>query len=120
MPLLPRQISLAVFRVHIENGLAVAFGVGLTGLAAGGALGLDAAQIALETRIITVADIFDAISAERPYHPPTPVDETLAIMRKAVGTAIDADCFAALERVIASTDDGSRASLSFSNHGIPA
>ena len=83
-------------------------------------LGLDAAQIALETRIITVADIFDAISAERPYHPPTPVDETLAIMRKAVGTAIDADCFAALERVIASTDDGSRASLSFSNHGIPA
>jgi HD-GYP domain-containing protein (c-di-GMP phosphodiesterase class II) len=64
-------------------------------------LGLEAAAIALETRIITVADIFDAITAERPYHPPTPVDETLAIMRKAVGTAIDADCFAALERVVA-------------------
>lgn len=63
-------------------------------------LGLASAAIALETRIITVADIFDAISAERPYHPPTPVDQTLAIMREVVGTAIDADCFAALERVI--------------------
>jgi uncharacterized membrane protein YccC len=30
----PRAVSLAVFRVHIENGLSVAVGVGLTGLAA--------------------------------------------------------------------------------------
>jgi len=44
--LLPRQVSLAVFRVHLENGLAVAVGVGLTGLAAGLALGLDAAMAA--------------------------------------------------------------------------
>jgi uncharacterized membrane protein YccC len=29
----PRSVSLAVFRVHIENGLSVAVGVGLTGLA---------------------------------------------------------------------------------------
>jgi HD-GYP domain-containing protein (c-di-GMP phosphodiesterase class II) len=63
--------------------------------------GLAADSIALETRIITVADIFDAITAERPYHPPTPVARTLEIMRAAVGTAIDADCFAALERVVA-------------------
>jgi HD-GYP domain-containing protein (c-di-GMP phosphodiesterase class II) len=63
--------------------------------------GLAAHEIAMETRIITVADIFDAITAERPYHPPTPVMRTLEIMRAAVGTAIDADCFAALERVVA-------------------
>lgn len=63
--------------------------------------GVAADEIALETRIITVADIFDAITAERPYHPPTPVERTLEIMRAAVGTAIDADCFAALERVVA-------------------
>lgn len=61
--------------------------------------GLAATEIALETRIITVADIFDAITAERPYHPPTPVDRTLEIMRSLVGSALDADCFAALERV---------------------
>ncbi len=63
--------------------------------------GLKADAITLETRIITVADIFDAITAERPYHPPTPVAQTLEIMRSAVGTSIDADCFAALERVVA-------------------
>lgn len=64
-------------------------------------LGLAADEIALETRIITVADIFDAITAERPYHAPTPVAQTLAIMRAAVGPAIDGDCFAALECVVA-------------------
>jgi HD-GYP domain-containing protein (c-di-GMP phosphodiesterase class II) len=60
--------------------------------------GVAAADIALETRVITVADIFDAISAERPYHAPTPVERTLDIMRGHLGSAIDADCFAALER----------------------
>ena len=68
---------------------------------AGYPLGLAAADISQETRIITVADIFDAISAERPYRAATPIERTLEIMREAVGTAIDADCFAALERVVA-------------------
>jgi len=68
---------------------------------AGYPLGLAAEAISQETRIITVADIFDAISAERPYHAATPIERTLEIMREAVGTAIDADCFAALERVVA-------------------
>ncbi|WP_293763266.1 HD-GYP domain-containing protein [uncultured Aquitalea sp.] len=63
-------------------------------------LGLSAPDIALETRIITTADIFDAINAERPYHPETPVPETLDIMRKNVGSAIDPDCLAALEGVL--------------------
>jgi HD-GYP domain-containing protein (c-di-GMP phosphodiesterase class II) len=66
-------------------------------------LGLRDAQIALETRIITTADIFDAITAERPYHAATPVDEALAIMRVHVGTAIDAACFDALESLVASS-----------------
>jgi HD-GYP domain-containing protein (c-di-GMP phosphodiesterase class II) len=58
--------------------------------------GLSGSQIALETRIITVADIFDAITAERPYHLPTSVEKTLDIMSQMVGSAIDADCFDAL------------------------
>lgn len=62
--------------------------------------GLGADAIALETRIITTADIFDAINAERPYHPATPVARTLDIMRQHVHSAIDGDCFAALERVL--------------------
>jgi HD-GYP domain-containing protein (c-di-GMP phosphodiesterase class II) len=62
--------------------------------------GLKAADIALETRIITTADIFDAITAERPYRGAVPVDKTLAIMADTVGTAIDANCFAHLKKII--------------------
>lgn len=66
--------------------------------------GLKADQISLETRIITTADIFDAISADRPYRGAIPVEETLEIMAATVGTAIDAECFAALKRVVARGD----------------
>jgi uncharacterized membrane protein YccC len=43
---IPRAAALALFRIHIENGLSVAAGVGLTGLLAGLALGFDAAVMA--------------------------------------------------------------------------
>jgi len=62
--------------------------------------GLQAAEISLETRIITTADIFDAITAERPYRGAVPVAKTLAIMREEVDKAIDARCLAALERIV--------------------
>lgn len=61
--------------------------------------GLTGAQIALETRIITVADIFDAITSERPYHAATPVEKALDIMRGMVGASLDRSCFEALESV---------------------
>jgi putative nucleotidyltransferase with HDIG domain len=64
-------------------------------------LGLRDHEIELETRIITTADIFDAITAERPYHPATPVHRALDIMRAHVGTALDPRCFEALEAVVA-------------------
>ncbi len=62
--------------------------------------GLLAKDIALETRIITTADIFDAITAERPYRGAVPVEKTLVIMKDSVGSAIDAECFAHLQQVI--------------------
>ncbi|QID19188.1 HD-GYP domain-containing protein [Nitrogeniibacter mangrovi] len=66
--------------------------------------GLSADQIALETRIITTADIFDAITAERPYRGAIPVPKTLEIMAENVGTAIDPDCFAALKSALGRLD----------------
>jgi HD-GYP domain-containing protein (c-di-GMP phosphodiesterase class II) len=63
--------------------------------------GLMAPDIALETRIITTADIFDAITAERPYRGAVPVDQTLVMMEKTVSTALDARCFAALKAAMA-------------------
>jgi HD-GYP domain-containing protein (c-di-GMP phosphodiesterase class II) len=62
--------------------------------------GLSGDEISLETRIITCADIFDAITAERPYRAAIPVPKTLEIMAETVGTAIDAECFEALKRAI--------------------
>lgn len=60
--------------------------------------GLSAEQICLETRIITTADIFDAITAERPYRGAIPIPRTLEMMAENLGTAIDERCFAALKR----------------------
>ena len=62
--------------------------------------GLKEADIALETRIITTADIFDAITAERPYRGAIPIDKTLVMMAENVGTAIDAKCFEHLKSII--------------------
>lgn len=52
--------------------------------------------ITLDTRIVTTADIFDAITAKRPYRDPIPVEKALDMMRKDVGAALDAQCFDAL------------------------
>ncbi|MEP6826749.1 MAG: HD domain-containing phosphohydrolase [Aestuariivirga sp.] len=52
--------------------------------------------IDLDTRIVSVADVFDALTADRPYRKAMPVADALAIMRKDVGTALDAKCFEAL------------------------
>jgi HD-GYP domain-containing protein (c-di-GMP phosphodiesterase class II) len=62
--------------------------------------GLDAHEITLETRIITTADIFDAISADRPYRAAVPVEQTLAMMDKIVGSALDARCMQALRQAV--------------------
>lgn len=63
--------------------------------------GLMADDICLETRIITTADIFDAITAERPYRGAVPIPKTLEMMAENVGTAIDAQCFEALKQALA-------------------
>ena len=63
--------------------------------------GLFAADISMETRIITTADIFDAITAERPYRGAVPVVDTLQMMKKTVGTALDPTCFEALTQAMA-------------------
>jgi len=62
--------------------------------------GLSADAIAPETRIITCADIFDAITAARPYRGAVPIDKTLDIMSEAVGTAIDPHCFDVLRATV--------------------
>lgn len=62
--------------------------------------GLKGNEISMDTRVLTAADIFDALSAERPYRGAMAVSQALDIMAQMVGTAIDADCFAALSSVM--------------------
>jgi len=58
--------------------------------------GMMATELTLETRIITICDIFDAITADRPYRGPIPVPQALEIMGRMTGTALDTDCYRAL------------------------
>ncbi len=58
--------------------------------------GLKGDEINLDTRIATVADVFDALTADRPYRKAMSVSDALALMQKEVGLAFDANCFAAL------------------------
>jgi len=71
--------------------------------------GLKGEEIGLETRIVTCADIFDALTAERPYRKAMPVAKALSIMRDDVGTAIDGECFAALQKAIAALESAKAA-----------
>jgi HD-GYP domain-containing protein (c-di-GMP phosphodiesterase class II) len=66
--------------------------------------GLKGDAIDLDTRIVTVADIFDALSADRPYRAAMPVPRALSIMSEMVDTAIDARCFEALTSALHALD----------------
>ena len=63
-------------------------------------LGLAGDEIGLETRIVTVADIFDALTADRPYRKAMLPADALNLMRSQVGPVIDGRAFSALESAI--------------------
>jgi HD-GYP domain-containing protein (c-di-GMP phosphodiesterase class II) len=42
-------------------------------------------------RILAVADVFDALRAERPYRPALPLEQVFEIVERDSGTALDGD-----------------------------
>jgi len=63
--------------------------------------GLTGAEIDLETRIVTAADVFDALTADRPYRAAMSLSQAFDIMQADVGTAIDPHCLDALRQAVA-------------------
>nr|WP_317617659.1 HD-GYP domain-containing protein [Sphingomonas daechungensis] len=66
-------------------------------------LGLQKHQIGRETRIITICDFYDALTADRPYRSAMPSKEALSIIEGEVGRGVDGDCFEVLRTHVASS-----------------
>jgi HD-GYP domain-containing protein (c-di-GMP phosphodiesterase class II) len=53
-------------------------------------------QISQIGKIVHVADVFDALTSDRPYHEGRSADVAFAILRKGIGNEFDASCVRAL------------------------
>jgi hypothetical protein len=63
--------------------------------------GLRADRIDLDTRILTVCDVYDALMSPRVYRPAWTHAAAIELLRGETGTAFDARCVKALEQVLA-------------------
>jgi putative nucleotidyltransferase with HDIG domain len=61
---------------------------------------LSGEQLSMSARILSVADVFDALRAKRPYRDALPLEKVFAIMREDSPRALDLPC---LEALISST-----------------
>lgn len=66
---------------------------------------LTARDLSLESRIIAVADVFGALSEDRPYRAGINLQDTLSIMKKFAPHQLDGDCFDALVARVSSGHD---------------
>jgi putative nucleotidyltransferase with HDIG domain len=67
--------------------------------------GLGAPDLDIETRILAVCDVFDALLSKRVYRPAWTLDNALELLAQESGTGFDPACVAALERVIGREQD---------------
>lgn len=63
--------------------------------------GLSERQIDLDTRVLTVCDVYDALISKRVYRGAWAHEEAMELLHRETGVAFDARCVAALERVVA-------------------
>jgi HD-GYP domain-containing protein (c-di-GMP phosphodiesterase class II) len=100
----PRITRLILERVAPFREMAVIAGEHHEKLDGSGYPGrLKARDLSVESRIIAVADVYGALSEDRPYRAGMQLDETLAIMKRLVPHQLDADCFEALISMVSSS-----------------
>jgi HD-GYP domain-containing protein (c-di-GMP phosphodiesterase class II) len=59
--------------------------------------GLRDVQLSMPARVLCVADMYDALRASRPYRAALSPEQAIGIIGRDAGTAIDGECFAALQ-----------------------
>jgi HD-GYP domain-containing protein (c-di-GMP phosphodiesterase class II) len=89
------EILMRVRRFRSFAGTAAAHHERLDG--SGYHLGLHGEDLGPLARILAVADVCEALSADRPYREALGVEEVFSIMRKQVGTALCAEAFEGLQ-----------------------
>ncbi len=62
--------------------------------------GVTAKDLSLPSRILAVADVFDALYQDRPYRPAMPMEKVLTILKKESGQKLSPECVEALEDLI--------------------
>jgi HD-GYP domain-containing protein (c-di-GMP phosphodiesterase class II) len=62
--------------------------------------GLEGGDLDLETRILALCDVYDALVSPRVYRPAWTIDEALALVRSETGTAFDSQCVDALFEIL--------------------
>jgi putative nucleotidyltransferase with HDIG domain len=77
--------------------------------------GLSGKQLSLESRIIAVADVYGALSEDRPYREGLSLEKIAGIMKKDVPGKLDARCFEALMDGLSVRDSDMVAAPSFSD-----
>jgi HD-GYP domain-containing protein (c-di-GMP phosphodiesterase class II) len=63
--------------------------------------GLAAPQLTTPMRLLAVADVYEALTSDRPYRSALSSDAALRVMRADVPERLDAEAFTALERCLA-------------------
>lgn len=72
--------------------------------------GLSADQLPLDARLLTIADIFEALTAARPYRDAMPTERVLAMLERDAGTAICPTAFDGLKSWLTRREFESRVS----------
>ena len=70
-----------------------------------GYAGLQGQEIPIEARIVAVADVFDALTSERPYKSAWSNDRAFEFLQSVSGSQFDADCVSAMLRCRAEVEE---------------
>jgi HD-GYP domain-containing protein (c-di-GMP phosphodiesterase class II) len=68
--------------------------------------GLKGTELTIETRILAVCDVYDALVSDRVYRAAWTPERALALLQEESGTGYDPAVVSALERIVTPTDEG--------------